>query len=173
MRARLPFGQGGAIGAGKGVFGDFGRHLLHIGQGQLHHGRRARHLVAMNMRGFTRGRSGAVFIGADQAFKGFDARLAIHRKGVGPGPGCQGGGVDRHGLLIGRDGQVFLQPAPVDRRAGRGIGAIVLQRDIPPPFLGVIQPAIAQRIVQPRQQGGGFGHMHRGPAKGAFGKQPL
>ena len=82
-------------------------------------------------------------------------------------------GIDRKRLILVFEIEIFLQIAGVDRIAGWPVAAILLDFEIPPPFLDRVQAAVTNNVVEFRQHRRGARHVHRRPAKRLFGKKSL
>ena len=77
-------------------------------------------------------------------------------------------GIDGQSLILVFQLQIALQRACVDRLVCRAVSAVVVQLQIPPPFLDRVQAAVSDRIVQSCQRRCQFRHVHRSPAKRLF-----
>ena len=173
MRPRLPFRQIAAIGRAEAIARDALRHLRRLRHFDAYHRRFAIGGETVDDAFIARLQATLIFLSRHHRLIGFDPRLPVHREGIGPGMRREAGGIDGQRLVLIFQVEVLLQAARVHRLFRRAVGAVRLQLDIPPPFLDRVQPAIADGVVQARQQRRGGGDVHRRPAEGFFSEDPL
>ena len=173
MRPRLPFRQFAAIGRAEAIARDALRHLRRLRHFDAYHRRFAIGGETVDDAFIARLQATLIFLSRHHRLIGFDPRLTVHREGIGPGMRREAGGIDGQRLVLIFQVEVLLQAARVHRLFRRAVGAVRLQLDIPPPFLDRVQPAIADGVVQARQQRRGGGDVHRRPAEGFLGEDPF
>ena len=171
MGPRRPLGQVAAVEGAEFILGDIRCHLLGPCHLDPDHRRIPGHGVAVQVVRFAPLKPQLVLAGRDHGLVGFDPLFAVHRERVGPGVRGQGCGIDRERLILVFQVEVPLQIAPIERVLRGPVGPVRLQLQIPPPFLDVIEAAIAHRVIEPGQKRRGLRNGHRCPSEGLFGKE--